>query len=92
MQETILKLRLELLCEHLGVTAEQFSSAFEGQSDSLLRTLDALSGRQKTLKRLLPSDVVGEDSALAENELMDPERPPLRLGERLSTTFGRLWR
>ena len=92
MRETILKIRLELLCEHLGVTAEQFSSAFEGQSDSLLRTLDALSGRQKTLKRLLPSDVVGEDSALAENELMDPERPPVRLGERLSTTFGRLWR
>jgi phosphatidylserine/phosphatidylglycerophosphate/cardiolipin synthase-like enzyme len=92
VRETILKLRLELLCEHLGVTAEQFSSTFEGQSGSVLRTLDALSGGQKTLKRLLPSDVVGEDSVLAENELMDPERPPPRLGERVSTTLRSLWR
>ena len=92
VRETILKLRLELLCEHLGVTAEQFSSTFEGQSGSVLRTLDTLSGGQKTLKRLLPSDVAGEDSVLAENELMDPERPPPRLGERVSTTLRSLWR
>ncbi len=92
MRETILKLRLELLCEHLGVTAPKFSSTFEGQSGSLLRTLDALSGGQKSLKRLLPSDVVGEDSVLAENELMDPERPPVRLGERVSATLTSLWR
>jgi phosphatidylserine/phosphatidylglycerophosphate/cardiolipin synthase-like enzyme len=90
--QTILKLRLELLCEHLGVTAEKFSSTCESQSGSLLRTLDALSGEQKTLKRLLPSDVVGDDSVMAENELMDPERPPARLGERLSTMLRSLWR
>jgi len=92
MRDTILKLRLALLCEHLGVTAEKFSFTLESQSGSLLRTLDALSGGQKTLKRLLPSDVVGEDSVLAENELMDPERPPARFGERLSTTLRNLWR
>ena len=92
MRDTILQIRLALLCEHLGVTAEKFSFTLETQSGSLLRTLDALSGGQKTLKRLLPSDIVGADSALAENELMDPERPPARLGERLTITFGRLWR
>ena len=92
MRDTILKLRLALLCEHLGVTAEKFSFTLESQSGSLLRTLDALSGGQKTLKRLLPSNIVGEDSVLAENELMDPERPPARFGERLSTTLRNLWR
>ena len=89
---TILKLRRELLCEHLAVTAETFSSTFKDNAGSLIRTLDVLSGAQKTLKRLLPSDVVGEDSALAENELMDPERPAERLGERVSTKLRSLWR
>jgi phosphatidylserine/phosphatidylglycerophosphate/cardiolipin synthase-like enzyme len=92
LRATILLIRSNLLCEHLGVTAEVLSSAIEEHSGSLVRTLNALSHGRKTLKPLLPSDLVGEDSELAENELLDPEHTPPSLTDRVSSNLRSLWR
>jgi hypothetical protein len=92
LRGTIRLIQRKLLCEHLGVTAKVFSSAVDEHSGSLLRTLNALIGGRKTLKPLLPSDLVGEDSELAENELMDPEHTPPTLTDRVSSNLRILWR
>jgi phosphatidylserine/phosphatidylglycerophosphate/cardiolipin synthase-like enzyme len=92
LRGTIRLIRRKLLCEHLGVTADVFSSAIDEHSGSLLRTLNAQIGGRKTLKPLGPSDLVGEDSALAENEFMDPERTPPSLTDRVSSNFRNFWR
>jgi phosphatidylserine/phosphatidylglycerophosphate/cardiolipin synthase-like enzyme len=96
LRETIASIRQDLLCEHLGVDHERFAAAFDGASGSLLRTVEVLRGPGRTLKRFEAADVAEDESALAENELLDPERPPPSLAERVSVSvsdlMGRLGR
>jgi phosphatidylserine/phosphatidylglycerophosphate/cardiolipin synthase-like enzyme len=89
LRRTILGIRRQLVCEHLGVPAEQFDGTL-AETSSLLRTVEALRGGGRTLEKFDPDTVEDEDSPLAENELMDPERTPPSLWER--TNRGRLRR
>ncbi len=90
MRETILSIRTDLLCEHLGVTPEAFASAMNGAGGSLLKAVETLLGSGRTLKALQPDDVAEDQSVLAESELLDPERPPPSLKERLSRSLAGL--
>jgi phosphatidylserine/phosphatidylglycerophosphate/cardiolipin synthase-like enzyme len=90
LRETILSIRQDLLCEHLGVEPDAFSAAMEGVSGSLVKTVEALRGPGRTLKPFEPTEVAEDESALAENELLDPERPPASLKERISGSLSDL--
>lgn len=84
LRDTIAAVRRSLLCEHLGVDADAFSAALHRASGSVLETIEALRGPGRTLKPLEPAEIAEDESALAENELLDPERPAPSLTERLS--------
>ncbi|MGW5140581.1 phospholipase D-like domain-containing protein [Nocardia beijingensis] len=75
LRDTILGIRRQLICEHLDAEIADFDAAF-AETSSLLRTVETLRGNGRTLVRFEPATVEGEDSPLAENELMDPERTP----------------
>ncbi|HEX6413305.1 MAG TPA: phospholipase D-like domain-containing protein [Burkholderiales bacterium] len=88
IRATILSVREDLLCEHLGAEQADFAAALDAAAGSLLKAIDALRGRGRTLRPLEPSDVAGDESALAENELLDPERPPPSLKDRISKSLS----
>jgi phosphatidylserine/phosphatidylglycerophosphate/cardiolipin synthase-like enzyme len=69
------ELRTRLLSEHLGVDAETFDRAV-GDEGSLLAAIERLRGPGRSLCPFEPGTVGQEDSPLAENALMDPERAP----------------
>ncbi|WP_067704063.1 phospholipase D-like domain-containing protein [Nocardia jejuensis] len=75
LRDTILDIRRRLLCEHLAAEPAKFDATL-AETSSLLRTVEALRGTGRTLMRFEPETVEDENSALAENELMDPERTP----------------
>ena len=50
-----------------------------GQSGSVLKAIEALRGKGKTLRPLTEQTVSGEASPLAENDLMDPDHVPRSL-------------
>jgi phosphatidylserine/phosphatidylglycerophosphate/cardiolipin synthase-like enzyme len=85
LRNTIYLIRRNFLAEHLGLAPGAFASAMDSFSGSVLKTVNALSCAGRRLKPLRPSDIVGQDSALAENDLLDPERSPPNLSERVST-------
>ncbi|GAB90535.1 phospholipase D-like domain-containing protein [Gordonia rhizosphera] len=64
--------RDRLLAEHLAVPIDQLRDEID-ERGSLVATIDALSGHGKTLVAFDASTVSDEDSALAENDLVDPE-------------------
>lgn len=84
LRETILSIRLDLLCEHLGVELDVFVATLDGASGRLVPTIEALRGPGRTLKPFEPAEIAEDESALAENELLDPERRPASLTERIS--------
>ncbi len=84
MRATIQSIRRDLVCEHLGLQAREFDPVLEDCSGSLLRALERLRGRGRTLEPLRPRDVADDDSALAENEFLDPERTPPSLSEQVA--------
>lgn len=81
LRETILGIRRRLLCEHLAADPAKFDATL-AETGSLLRTVESLRAPGRTLVRFEPDTVADEDSALAENELMDPERTPPSLWDR----------
>ncbi|MFC9760798.1 phospholipase D-like domain-containing protein [Rhodococcus jostii] len=89
LRQTILGIRRQLVCEHLSVPATLFEDTL-AQTSSFVGTVEALRGGGRTLEKFEPETVEDEDSPLAENELMDPERTPPSLWER--TSRGRLRR
>ena len=82
LRDTILGIRRRLLCEHLDADPAKFDATL-AETSSLVRTVEALRGEGRTLVRFDPDTVANEDSVLAENELMDPERTPTRLWDSL---------
>ncbi|OBK21235.1 phospholipase [Mycobacterium asiaticum] len=74
----ITSLRNQLIAEHVGASVEEFEQAM-GQSNSVLKTIEALRGDGKTLRPLTEQAVSGEASPLAENDLMDPDHVPRSL-------------
>ncbi|MFD3592958.1 phospholipase D-like domain-containing protein [Nocardia sp. NPDC058640] len=87
LRETILGIRRQLLCEHLGAEPAKFDATL-AETSSLVRTVEALRGEGRTLVRFEPDTVANEDSPLAENELMDPERTPTTLWGNLFPSRG----
>ncbi|QIS03362.1 phospholipase [Nocardia brasiliensis] len=81
LRQTILEIRRQLVCEHLDADSAKFDATL-AETSSLLRTVEALRGPGRTLVRFEPETVAHEDSPLAENELMDPERTPPSLWDR----------
>ncbi|WP_405493177.1 phospholipase D-like domain-containing protein [Nocardia sp. NBC_00511] len=75
LRETILGIRRQLLCEHLGVDPAEFDETLSS-TGSLVKTVETLRGPGRSLVRFEPDTVEDEDSPLAENDLMDPERTP----------------
>jgi phosphatidylserine/phosphatidylglycerophosphate/cardiolipin synthase-like enzyme len=88
LRETILSIRQNLLCEHLDVDAETFAAAMKDASGSLLKTIEALRGDGRTLKPFDRKKIADDESALAENDLLDPEMPPASLATRISGSVG----
>lgn len=82
------ELRNLLVAEHLDVTPEEIA---EGTRDgaSLLSTIERLRGPGRSLRPFEPSTVEGEDSALAESELADPERAARSLGKQIQRLFAK---
>jgi phosphatidylserine/phosphatidylglycerophosphate/cardiolipin synthase-like enzyme len=83
LRETIASIRHDLLCEHLGVAQDRLAGALAA-SGSLVPAIEGLRGTGRSLVRFEPEDVSDDDSALAENELVDPERTPASLAARIS--------
>ncbi len=70
--------RNELLSEHLGVAVGEFEHAAQ-RHGSLRRAVEELRGDGKTLRPFTEQTIDGEDSPLAENDLMDPDHVPRSL-------------
>ncbi|MCE5289807.1 MAG: phospholipase D-like domain-containing protein [Nocardiaceae bacterium] len=71
---SIIDIRDDLLCEHLGCTRAELASAFESAGGSLIGAVESLCRDDgRTLRRFEPEDVSEEVSVLAENDFMDPE-------------------
>ncbi|PKV98460.1 phospholipase D-like domain-containing protein [Nocardia fluminea] len=87
LRETILDIRRKLICEHLDTEPAKFDATL-AETSSLVRTVEALRGEGRTLRRFEPATVENEDSPLAENDLMDPERTPTRLWDSLLPRRG----
>jgi phosphatidylserine/phosphatidylglycerophosphate/cardiolipin synthase-like enzyme len=76
---TVLGLRNRLLGEHLGVPGDEVDAAVAAAGGSLVRAVDGLlrdDGRSLVLVE--PADLGPVDQALADTELLDPERTPNR--------------
>ncbi|WP_327139770.1 phospholipase D-like domain-containing protein [Nocardia sp. NBC_01327] len=87
LRDTILGIRRQLICEHLGAEPAKFEATL-AETSSLRGTVEALRGSGRTLVRFEPETVEDEDSPLAENELMDPERTPPSLWDNPLLSWG----
>jgi phospholipase D1/2 len=74
LRDRILKLRHDLLAEHLGVEIEKMAQVVEASGGSLIEAIETLRGSGKTLQPFEPPELNDvEEEVLAENELLDPE-------------------
>ena len=78
VRRQIIAVRHRLLAEHLGVSVGEFEEEL-GRSGSLLKAVEALRGRDRTLRRFTEGTISGEAGPLAENDLMDPDHVPRSL-------------
>ncbi|MFC5482724.1 phospholipase D-like domain-containing protein [Microvirga aerilata] len=66
--------RAKLLAEHLGTSSEQVS-AIVAERRSLIAAIELLSGPGRSLRAFVPPKINDAEKALADHELLDPERP-----------------
>jgi phospholipase D1/2 len=74
LSRTIRRFRARLLAEHLGTSPEQVSAVM-AEKRSLIAAIEALSGPGRSLRPFDPPEVNDAEKALADHELLDPERP-----------------
>lgn len=67
-------IRLDLIVEHLGIGKKKFAE-HHLQSGSLIKSLDALLGSGRSLRRYTTTEVKEAEKFLADNEVFDPEGP-----------------
>lgn len=79
IRRRIAAFRDDLLAEHLGAPPEQVAATVRSTSGSLIATIEALRKDGRTLQPFEPPDYGGLGEALAENDLLDPERAAPRL-------------
>ncbi len=82
VSRTILSLRRDLVCEHLGIDGTAYDSRME-ESDSLIAAIEALRGDGRSLRPFTRKEISEDESVLAENEFCDPEDAADGLAERL---------
>jgi phospholipase D1/2 len=75
LRKTISTVRDDLLAEHLGIEAARVSEGV-AQERSLVRAIDTMLTKGKSLVPYEPDEPALIEEALAENDLLDPERPP----------------
>lgn len=79
LRERILHLRHDLLAEHLGVEIAEMEQTVRSANGSLIGAIEALRSNGRSLVPFeLPELNQVEEDVLAENELLDPERPARR--------------
>jgi phospholipase D1/2 len=66
--------RARLLAEHLGTSPERVSATM-AERGSLIAAIEALSGPGRSLRPFDPPPINDAEKALADHELLDPERP-----------------
>lgn len=76
MRQRIGAIRNDLLAEHLGVGIDAVESALLTHDGSLSKAIDSLVSRGRSLVPYEPEEVAIYEEPFAENELLDPERPP----------------
>ncbi|MDT5225262.1 MAG: hypothetical protein QOG19_2669, partial [Mycobacterium sp.] len=91
IRRQVISVRHELLSEHLGVSVGDFEGAM-GESGSVLKAIEALRGKGKTLRPLTEQTVSGEAGPLAENDLMDPDHVPRSLARSVQRFLAGLTR
>lgn len=91
IRRAITSVRQQLVCEHLGVPIDEFERTMRG-GKSFLQAVEALRGHGKTLRRFTSQTVAGEDSPLAENDVMDPDHVPRSLSRSMRRLVTRLSR
>jgi phosphatidylserine/phosphatidylglycerophosphate/cardiolipin synthase-like enzyme len=74
VRHQIIRVRNQLVAEHLGASVDDFEDRA-----SLLAAVEDLRGGRRTLKPFTEKTIVGEESPLAENDLMDPDHVPRSL-------------
>jgi phosphatidylserine/phosphatidylglycerophosphate/cardiolipin synthase-like enzyme len=74
VRREITRVRNQLVAEHLGVSVDELEDC-----PSLLTAVENLRGDGKTLRPFTEQTVDGEESPLAENDLMDPDHVPRSL-------------
>lgn len=72
LQQTITTFRNRLLAEHLATGQSDVEAAIDA-AGSLVDAIESLAGDGKTLRLFDQDAIEGEESALAENDLIDPE-------------------
>ncbi|MDP1583053.1 MAG: phospholipase D-like domain-containing protein [Bradyrhizobium sp.] len=83
LRSTILGVRDNLLCEHLGIEPHIFSAALDVNAGSVLKAIEALRNSGKTLKPFDRATIENDESVLAENDLLDPEKMPKVWSQRI---------
>jgi phosphatidylserine/phosphatidylglycerophosphate/cardiolipin synthase-like enzyme len=81
--------RHQLVSEHLGVSVGDFEKTMV-QCRSFLKAIEALRGQGRTLRPVTERTVAGEESPLAENDLMDPDHVPRSLTRSVQRFITRL--
>jgi phosphatidylserine/phosphatidylglycerophosphate/cardiolipin synthase-like enzyme len=75
----VTSMRNRLLSEHLGVSVGDFEHAVQ-RHGSVRRAVEELRGDGRSLRPFTEQTIAGEQSPLAENDLMDPDHVPPSLG------------
>lgn len=76
LRERIAALRADLLAEHLDVTREAVTAALDRSGGSLIAAIETLRSPGRSLVPFETPDLNAlEEEVLAENEMLDPERP-----------------
>jgi phosphatidylserine/phosphatidylglycerophosphate/cardiolipin synthase-like enzyme len=78
VRRQITSVRHQLISEHLDVSVDEFEEALH-RCGSFLQAIEALRGRDKTLRLFTEQTVADEAGPLAENDLMDPDHVPRSL-------------
>ena len=71
---TIRNLRISLLAEHCGMTPERVAERLD-QHGSMAAMITASDKTGKRLVPFVPHELSDAEKALADNEVLDPERP-----------------
>ncbi|WP_231735521.1 phospholipase D-like domain-containing protein [Novosphingobium sp. CCH12-A3] len=72
--EAIRRLRVSLLAEHCGIGPDRVAELLD-QHGSMAAAIAAAPQEGKRLGRFVPHDLTDAEKALADNEVLDPERP-----------------